>query len=99
MSDARMAIVNNVFSSLVTNSQGHVPVDFAARRFDGTNHPLVVHRGLLPEEALYHFMEYLEYNGQMPVNVTHEVFYNYFADFSAAVDDDQYFEAVLMSLW
>lgn len=99
MSDTRMETLNSVYSSLVTNHQGNVLLDQAAKRYDGRNHPLVGRRGLRPEETLLHFIEYLEYNGRSSVVITRETFFNYFADLSAAVDDDEYFDAVIRSLW
>lgn len=99
MSEARLITLDFVFSNLDVEHIGRLPFDIVNDRFMGLNHPLVTQRGLTVDEALQHFMQSLESNGRMPVSVTYEAFFNYFSDFSAAVEDTEYFDFVMKSLW
>jgi hypothetical protein len=56
-------------------------------------------RGLAIEESYQHLLQSLEVNGRLPSAIDYESFHNYFADFSAGTNSDDYFESVIKSLF
>ena len=51
------------------------------------------------EQALQHFLSSFENGGRKPTAIGFDTFYEYFADLSACVDDDSYFDALVRDLF
>lgn len=99
LSPSRGAILREVFAALDTAGEGTVSVATLQQRFRGGDHPLVSIGGFSEAYALEHFLQSLEVNRKLPTRCTYEMFADYYADLSAAVDDDGYFESIVRSNW
>ena len=55
--------------------------------------------GATVEQALQHFLSSFENGGRKPTAIGFDTFYEYFADLSACVDDDSYFDALVRDMF
>lgn len=99
LSPPRAAALKSVFAMLDTAGEGSIPISTLQDRFRGTDHPLVSLGGFTEQYALDHLLKSLEVNRRLPSRATYEMFADYYADLSAAVDDDDYFEGIVRSNW
>lgn len=95
--------------------QSQIPVDVLTDSFRGEDHPMVSLGNFSEAEALKHMLTYFELakvgsgrvresQSQSPApaskgGVTFDKFVDYYADLSAAVDDDDYFLGLVSSNW
>lgn len=96
ISNSRLAIMKRVFSQLDDRQESVAVADFK-RRFRGEDHPLVSMGGFSEAQALDHMLRSFEVNNKPVVKVSVNMFIDYYGDLSAAIDDDQYFEAIMRS--
>jgi hypothetical protein len=103
MPSARAQIVAEVFGALdgsnPENPPGHVSVDDLAYYFNGTDHPLVALGGVSEKDALAHMLQSISTRGRTPQLINYALFSDYYADLSACVDDNAYFEQIVRSSW
>jgi hypothetical protein len=99
LAPAREGLLLDVWSQLPAGPSGGVPLDELASRFNGQDHPLVSIGGASEKDALNHFLRSLEVKGNKPKAVSFEKFADYYADLSAAIDDDSYFAGIVQSNW
>lgn len=99
LSFSRQNLIRDVFTALDKNSERVVDIDEIEKQFRGDGHPLVTIGGLSEKDALKHILKSFEVKGRMPKKVTYEKFFDYYADLSAAIDDDYYFEDIVRSNW
>ena len=67
--------------------------------FNGTDHPLCTIGELNERDALAHMFMSCATRGQIPNSISFNSFVDYYADLSACLDDDGYFEAVVRAIW
>lgn len=96
---SRQNLIRDVFTGLDRNSERVVDLDEIEKQFRGDSHPLVTIGGMTDKDALKHLLKSFEVKGKMPKKVIYEKFYDYYADLSAAIDDDFYFEDIVRSNW
>jgi Ca2+-binding EF-hand superfamily protein len=99
MSASRENLVHDVYTALDRRSERVVAMDEVKNNFRGNGHPLVTIGGLSHADALNHILKYFEVKGKLPPKVTYEKFLSYYADLSATIDDDFYFEDIVRSNW
>lgn len=101
LTDSRQDTIIEVFSSLDSRGDGVISLDDVSRLFQGIDHPLVSQKGQRESDAVEHILGYFRNvagaKTRSPTAATYETFCNYYADLSAAVDDDGYFNAILRS--
>lgn len=96
----RERIVRAVFDRLDRLRDDHVDIDDIALLFDGAEHPLCTIGQYSEQEALDHVLRSFETRGGgVPKKIHFERFADYYADLSAAIDDDDYFATVVQSNW
>lgn len=102
LSSKREKLLIDVFSSkLDETNQGAVTIAALRKRFNGQDHPLVSLGGYSEQFAFDHLLQSL----QIPLTnnerskLTLDMFIDYYADLSAAIDDDDYFIAIVRSNW
>jgi hypothetical protein len=81
----------------MSDRQDNVPVSEFRRRFRGEDHPLVSMGGFTESQALDHMLRSFETNNRPVASVSPNMFIDYYSDLSGAIDDDQYFEAIIRS--
>mmetsp|Transcript_90810 Transcript_90810/g.177670 ORF Transcript_90810/g.177670 Transcript_90810/m.177670 type:complete len:511 (+) Transcript_90810:52-1584(+) len=99
LSDRREGILQDVYQALDTQKERVVSMEEVKKNFSGEAHPLVTIGGMTHADALDHMLKYFEVKGKLPPKLTFEKFRNYYADLSATIDDDYYFEDILRGNW
>jgi len=99
LTSRRMTVIDDAFSRLDVSDSGAVAVAELQRRFFGGDHPLCAIGGYSEAAALEHLLRCFEIGGRLPQKINRAMFMDYYGDLSAAIDDDDYFEAVIRSNW
>jgi Ca2+-binding EF-hand superfamily protein len=111
LQDTRQDVIIDVFSSMDKRGDGVISIEDMPTYFNGRNHPIVTQRKRSEAEALDHLLTYFRLastNSGKPSTVrgraipsvaTYETFCNYYADLSATVEEDSYFETLVRSNW
>lgn len=99
VSEQRESLLLDIYRALDRNNERLVDIDEISRNFRGDGHPLVTIGGLSEKDALNHLLKSFEVKGKAPKKVTYEKFFDYYADLSATIDDDFYFEDILRANW
>jgi len=99
VSEQRENLLLDIYRALDRNHERIVDIEEITRNFRGDGHPLVTIGGLSEKDALAHLLKSFEVKGKAPKKVTYEKFFDYYADLSATIDDDFYFEDILRSNW
>lgn len=96
MAPGRQAVVAATFESM--GKEYLTPADLACY-MNAKEHPLVSIGGAQEKEALAHMLRLLSIKGQTPSSISMSAFMQYYADLSAGVDDDEYFESIVRGSW
>ena len=100
MSSRRQVLVADVFSSLLTAAgKTALTPDDLAFYMNAKEHPLVSVGGAAEKDALAHMLNHLSVKGRIPATIRIEGFLQYYADLSAGVDDEGYFEQIVRGGW
>mmetsp|Transcript_22630 Transcript_22630/g.37776 ORF Transcript_22630/g.37776 Transcript_22630/m.37776 type:complete len:512 (-) Transcript_22630:190-1725(-) len=95
----REELLQNIFDKLDKNCERVVPVEELTEQFSGSDHPLVTIGGFTEQDALNHLLASFEVKGRMPRKILFDKFVEYYADLSAAIEDDDYFFSMVKSNW
>lgn len=95
----RENLLSNVFTKIDKSKQGYISISEIEQNFIGKNHPLVTIGGYTEKEALKHILKAFEIHGKLPTKVSFMKFCSYYADLSATIDDDNYFESIVIGNW
>lgn len=99
LSAARESLLLDIWSQFTAGPSGSVPLDELASKFNGHDHPIVSIGGATEADALNHFLRSFDVKGVRPKAASFEKFADYYADLSAAIDDDAYFFGIVESNW
>lgn len=99
MSPTRVKVVREVFNRLDRHKDDHVDIDDIALYFNSEDHPLRTIGSYTEQETLNHILKYFEVKGRTHKKIHFALFLEYYADFSATIGDDGYFESVVKSNW
>ena len=105
MNDFRKNLVNDVFNKLDINGNGEISFDEIQSKYNARNHPEVLSGKKTEEEVLKEFMNTFQdtYNylcGTETDNIiTLEEFMEYYENVSMTIDNDEYFETLLINGW
>jgi Ca2+-binding EF-hand superfamily protein len=106
MNSRRKQIVEMAFWVLDTDGSGVVDIDDVKTTYDVRSHPDVIAGRLTPEEALLDFLDTFRIaskrgkNNRPPTGgITLDDFCDYYANISASVDSDDYFELMIRNAW
>lgn len=99
LSANRIASLKRVFNYIDETQEGFVSVPDLRRRFRGEDHPLVSIGGFTEEQAFDHMLRMFETNNRPPTRISINMFTDYYGDLSGAIEDDDYFDAILKSNW
>ena len=99
MASRRVGLVDKAFGVLDRDKSGVVDVEDLVDAFDTSQHPEVIAGAKSSNEVLQEFLDTFEVGGEKDGKVTRSEFHNYYANVSASVDDDDYFELMIRNAW
>ena len=105
MNDFRKNLVNQVFNKLDVSGNGEISFDEIQAKYNARNHPEVLSGKKTEEQILKEFMDTFQdtYNylcGTETDNIiTLEEFMEYYENVSMTIDNDEYFELMLINGW
>jgi hypothetical protein len=96
----RESIVSEVFTYLTLPAgKEFLTADDLASYIVAKEHPLVTIGGASEKDALAHLIKHLSVRGRVPPAIRLEAFAQYYADLSAGIDDDSYFDQIVRGSW
>jgi Ca2+-binding EF-hand superfamily protein len=101
MNETRIKVINEAFDKLDVNGDGAIQLDdlkivYAA---NARNHPNYRSGQWTEEQTLQFFLDGLDTPGSPDGKVTRQEFMNYYAEVSATVDDDSYFDMTMRAVY
>ena len=94
----RRALVLQAYKKLDRDGNGFVDLRDLAQAYDVTEHPKFISGEMTKNQVLEEFMA--QWDSKKKDNkVTQEEFENYYADVSASIDRDDYFELMIRNAW
>lgn len=98
LNDFRKGFVAQAFQKLDKTGNGIVDLEDLAQSYDVTFHPKFKTGEMSKNEILTEFMQQWE-TQRKDGKVTLDEFEEYYADVSASIDEDQYFELMMRNAW
>lgn len=98
MSDGRKKWVKKAYDILDTNGDQSVTKGEIAAKYDCSQHPQVISGEKSEDEVITEFMEQWDTQEADGV-ITLQEFEEYYADVSASIDSDDYFELMMRNAW
>lgn len=98
LSETRKRVIRQAYDKLDVNKDGTVKLDDIAKLYDVSRHPDILSGRRTPEQVFFEFMSLWD-TQQRDAIVTFEEFCDYYADVSASIDSDAYFEEMMKSAW
>ena len=100
----RTKLIENAFSSLDVNNQGFVNLFYLLEQFSTKNHPDVLNGKKTEEEVEVEFINSFKkhhkyFNDDDNDNVTFDEFIDFYENISLGIDDDLYFENLIVNFW
>lgn len=105
LNDFRKAIVGQAWNKIDRDGSGTLDISDIKGVYDGKNHPDVKSGKKTEDQILGEFLETFETHhnisdlSQRDQKVTKEEFEEYYANVSASIDNDQYFELMMNNAW
>jgi Ca2+-binding EF-hand superfamily protein len=103
MNEYRRSIVDYAYGKLDSQSRGYINLMQLRQNYDTTNHPQVRNGEITPDEALSEFLETFELhhnlNRRGENSVPHQEFVSYYEFVSAYIEDDEFFEDMMVNVW
>ncbi|TDH66107.1 uncharacterized protein CCR75_002725 [Bremia lactucae] len=98
LNDRRMQLVLMAFQSLDTDGNHVVDLNDLKGKYNVTKHPQVLEGRKTEDEVLLEFLD--TFDGGAKDNKVHpNEFVRYYANISASIDDDDYFELMIRNAW
>lgn len=99
LNERRKQLVHMAFRILDLSGTGQVELDDIKGVYNASCHPDVMRNMRSEEEVLLEFMQAFQVGGVKDDIITKEEFENYYANLSASIDDDDYFELMIRNAW
>lgn len=104
MNNFRKKLVQQAFAKFDTDGSGEINVDDLKDYYNARNHPDVKAGKKTEQQVLNEFLStfesHSELRGTMGDNkISYEEFEDYYTFVSASIDNDQYFELMMMNSW
>ena len=98
MNPRRKAIVRQAFKAIDRDGSGVLDVDDIKDVYDTSHHPEVIEGKKTSRQVLNEFLANFEKTSSTDdVQITISEFERYYADISASIDEDDYFELMIVS--
>jgi calcyphosin len=99
MSERRLALVNMAFNVLDRDGSGVVEPEDIMSCYDASKHPDVIAGKRTAGDILQEFLDTFDVGGVKDGKVTRQEFENYYANLSASIDNEDYFELMIRNAW
>jgi calcyphosin len=99
LNDRRKKFVKMAFEKFDRDGNGVVDVQDIIGVYDASKHPDVISGRRTAGQILMEFIEGFDVGGEVDGKVTLSEFENYYANISASIDDDDYFELMIRNAW
>ena len=99
MNPRRKALVQMAFDVIDRDGSGTLDISDIMEVYDVTKHPDFLARKKTKEKILSEFLDHLTTGTKSNGMVTREGFEDYYANISASVDSDDYFELMMRNAW
>lgn len=99
MSDRRKRLIGMAFNVLDRDGSGEVEPEEIMSCYDASKHPDVLAGKKTAGEILQEFLDTFDVGGVKDGKVTRQEFENYYANLSASIDNEDYFELMIRNAW
>ena len=99
MNERRRAMVKLAFNVLDKDRSGEIDLSDIKDVYDAKSHPDVAMKKRTEEEVLQEFIQNFQTGKEKDDIVTLKEFEEYYANVSASIDDDDYFELMIRNAW
>jgi hypothetical protein len=99
VSARRLALIDAAFDALDGDREGSVAVAAVVDAYEAARHPEVLAGARTTEAALREFLDTFEVGGDVSGRASRREFHEYYANVSAAVEDDAAFETLVRNAW
>jgi calcyphosin len=96
ISSTRKQMIMKAFKKLDRSGQGRLAIEVIADNFNPNAHPLVRSQQATPREVKTDLIHFLTSASDQDTNVSYQVFEQYFAALSTAMEDDQKFAQMMI---
>ncbi|KAJ1410906.1 hypothetical protein B484DRAFT_336222, partial [Ochromonadaceae sp. CCMP2298] len=97
--ERRLALVDTAFSLIDKDGSGEVDAREIASIYDASRHPEVLAKRKSVTQVLEEFLDTFDVGGVKDGIVTRAEFANYYANLSASINNDDYFELMMRNAW
>ncbi len=99
MNNRRKQMVTLAFNQLDKNKNGEIEPDDIITSYEAAQHHDALAGKRTANDVLREFLDTFDVGGVKDGKVTREEFENYYANISASIDDDDYFELMIRNAW
>jgi calcyphosin len=99
LSRDRRALVDTAFRCLDREDKGAIDASLIVSQYDPTGHPDVFLGVRSPEAVMTELLETFDMGGALQGKVTRDEFMEYYANIGAGIDNEDYFELMLIHAW
>lgn len=99
LSRDRRALVDTAFRCLDREEKGAIDASLIVSQYDPTGHPDVFLGLKSPEAVMADLMDTFDMGGALQGKVTREEFVEYYSNLGASIDNEDYFELMLIHAW
>jgi calcyphosin len=99
LSRDRRTLVDTAFRCLDPEDRGAIDASLIVSQYDPTGHPDVFLGVRSPEEVMTELLETFDMGGALQGKVTRDEFLEYFSNIGAGIDNEDYFELMLIHAW
>ena len=99
MSSKRKILVNLVFDSLDRQGKGFLDPIVLTQSFNALKHPDAMSGAKPPQQIHQEFMDGFDFGSAIAGKVTREEFVEYYETLSASIDNDEFFELIMVNVW
>jgi len=93
----RRELVKQAMSILDENNNGIISFEEVAKRYSAARHPAVLSGDKTERDVIQDFMA--TWDKSNDAQITAQEFFDYYADLSASIDHDDYFELMMRNAW
>ncbi len=99
MNNRRKSLIQLAFNILDKDRDGEVEPEELVGRYNASQHPEVLSGRKTEDDVLREFLDTFDVGGVKDGVVTKQEFENYYANLSANIDNDDYFELMIRNAW
>ncbi|RHY79027.1 hypothetical protein DYB31_002285 [Aphanomyces astaci] len=99
MNSRRLGFVREAFARIDKNGNGVLEPSDIVEAYDASKHPEVIAGRKTPDQVFREFLDTFDVDGHHDAKVTPDMWEHYYANISASIDDDDYFELMMRNAW